>query len=245
MSPIMARWIEGEPRTTIRLAHTAHPRIEGTKVSSRVAGSERFKQFPSGEGDIVLLIEPAATDFTAPTSEALESLTSDAVSLRDATEQEQRAKKAREETKGRIFPVIENHPKLRGLISESRDVKLTATPTHTEIIFDTDKLKESVRSQKRFRKLTSRRVSIEITPRKDMTPEVLRALIEEGLNSLGARVARRSSIITTWIVDDGAVAEMVDSGEITLLPGTRQVQEGLSIKAERFPIKKRKDTKSI
>ncbi len=239
----MARWIEGEPKVTTRPPHTAHPRIEGTKVSPRVTGGERFKEFPVIDGELSLLIEPTATDFIAPSAEVLESLASDAVNLRDATEAEQAAKKEREETKGKISPVIENHSGLRGLTSESRDVKLTATPTHTEIVFDINKLKESVRTQKRFRKLTSRRVAIEVTPRKDMHPDVLRAIIEEGLDSLGARVARRASVTTTWLVDDGAVAEMVSSGEITLLPGTRQVEEGFSLKAERLP-KKRKNIKT-
>ena len=64
----MARWIEGEPKVTTRPPHTAHPRIEGTKVSPRVTGGERFKEFPVIDGELSLLIEPTATDFIAPST---------------------------------------------------------------------------------------------------------------------------------------------------------------------------------
>lgn len=250
MAAIMARWKEGAPLTTTRPPHTAHPRIEGTGVSPKARSGERFKEIPVSEGDLSLLIEPAATDFIAPSAEVLESLTNDAVNLRDATEREEAAKKValdakkdRETIRNTIIPVIKENPNLRGLTSESQDVRLTATPTHTEIVFDINKLRDSVRSEKRFRKLTSRRVLIEVAPRKDMHSDVLRAIIEEGLDSLGARVARRASVMTTWLVDDGAVAEMVSSGEITLLPGTRGVEEGFSLKAEHLP-KRRKNIKN-
>ncbi len=246
----MARFIEGQPVTTTRAPHTAHPRVEGTKVSPRPKSGERFKEFTVVEGELSLLIEPAAVDFTAPSPEVLESLTGDAVLLRDATEREkattkeaQDAKKAREAIRDAILPVIKGNPDLRGLTSSSHDVKLTATPTHTEVVFDIAKLRESVRSKKRFRKVTSRRVVIEVTPRKDMEPDVLQSLIEEGLNSLGSRVARKASVTTVWVVDDVAVAEMAGSGEITFLPDTRKVTEGFNLKAERLPVR-RKNIKS-
>ncbi len=246
----MARWKEGPPQVITRPPHTAHPRIEGTKVSPRIRG-ERFKEFQVVEGELALLIEPTAVDFVAPSAEIIETLANNAVLLRDATEKEEAARKAASNTKKErdglrdtIAPTVEEIPDLRGLFSVSRDVELTATPTQGTVVFDINKLRESVRAQKRFRKLTSRIVTIEFTPRKDMHPDVLKAIVEEeGLNSLGARVARRASITTTWVVDDGAVAEMVDSREITLLPETRRVTEGLSLKAVHLP-KRRKNIKT-
>lgn len=247
----MPTWKEGEPQVTTRPPHTAHPRIEGTKVSPGGRSGERFKEVSVTEGELSVLIEPAATDFIVPPAEVLEVLTSDAVLLRDATEREEAAKKTaldakidREAVRDAIVPVVKKNRNLRGLISESHDVKLTAIPTHTGIVFDINKLRDSVRSERRFRKVTSRRVLIEVTPRKDMHPDVLRAIVEEeGLNGLGARVARKASVTTTWVVDDGAVAEMVNSGEITFLPGTRVVTEGFSLKAEHLP-KRRKNIKT-
>lgn len=247
----MATWKEGQPQTTARTPHTAHPRIEGTKVSPRARG-ERFKEFPVVEGELSLLIEPAAVDFVAPSSEIIETLANNAVLLRDttdlarkATKSKQDADKERDDVRDTITPIVEKIPDLRGLFSVSRDVELTATPTQGTVVFDINKLRESVRAQRRFRKLTSRIVTIEFTPRKDMHPDVLKAIVEEeGLNSLGARVARRASVTTTWLVDDGAVAAMVNSGEITLLPETRRVTEGLSLKAVRLP-KRRKNIKKI
>ena len=246
----MARFIEGPPVTTTRPPHTAHPRVEGTIVSPRPKSGERFKEFPVVEDELSLLIEPAAIDFAVPSAEVLESLASDAVLLRDATEKEEAAKKlaadakkAREGIRDIILPVIKGNRDLRGLTSRSQDVKLTATPTHSSVVFDIDKLRKSARSQRRFRKMTSRNVTVEFTPRKDMDPEVVKVIVEEGLNSLGARVARRASITTTWVVDDGVVAEMVGAGEITLLSETRQVTEGFSLKAERLPVR-RKNIKS-
>ena len=230
----MARWIEGEPQTTTRTPHTAHPRIEGTKVSPRVTGGQRRREFLVIDEEFSLLIKPTGEDFTVPAPEILESLANNAVLLRDATEKEKAGYDEREKAKGEIAPVFKNNPEMRGLISESRDVKLTATPTHHEIVFDISKLRKSARTRKRFSKLTSRRVVIEVTPRKDMDPDVLQTIIEEGLNSLGERVARRASVTTTWVVDDAVAAEMDSSGEITFLPGTRKVKEGLTLKAERL-----------
>ena len=236
----MATWKEGQPITTIRKPHTARPRIEGTSVSSRIKSGERFREFPLPNQDLSLLTEPTVTDFIAPPQEVLESLTKAAVLLRDASEEEGIAREKREAAKEEIMPVIKGNPGLRGLVSEQKDVRLTATPAQSAVVFDADLLRRSVRTQKRFRKLTSKRVMIEVTPRKDMAPEVLRTIIEEGLNSLGARVARRASVTTELVVDDAAVAEMVRSGEITLLPGTRVVTEGFNLKAERSGKRRKK-----
>lgn len=236
----MPEWKEGPPITTTRKPHTARPRIEGTSVSIRTRRGERFEKFPLADQDLSLLIEPSLTDFRVPSPETLESLTQAAVLLRDTSEDEETAKDKREVVKAEITPVIKDNPGLRGLISESKDVRLTATPAQSGVVFSADLLRKSARTQKRFRKLTSQRVVIEVAPRKDMAPEVLRAIIEEGLNSLGARVARRASVETTLIVDDAAVAEMVRSQEITLLPGTRIVTEGFNLKAERLGKRRKK-----
>jgi hypothetical protein len=247
----MARFIEGPPQTTERVPHAAHPRIEGTKVASRARSGERFKEFPITAGELSLLIEPNAVDFFAPPLGTIETLADNAVLLRDMTDREEAIRKAASDAKaeredvrdGEIAPAIKEIPDLRGLFSVSRDVELTATPTHGAVTFDINKLRKSARTERRFRKLTSRRVIVEFTPRKDMDPEAVRAIVEEGLDSLGSRVARKASVITTWIVDDEAVAGMVNSGEITLLPETRRVEEGVSYKAVHLP-KRRKNIKT-
>ncbi len=241
----MARFIEGPPQTTERMPHAAHPRVEGTNVAPRSQSGTRFKDFPVDEG-LFLLIEPAAVDFTVPSPEILESLTGKAVLLRDATEKErtvskeaQAAKKEREDIRDTILSHIEDNPDLRGLVSNPDDVKLTATPTHGEVVYDIAKLKKSARSKRRFMKSTSRRVVIEFVPRKDMPQEVLQAIVEEGLNSLGSRVARKANVTTTVVVHDDVVAQMVDTGEMTLLPDTRRVTEGFTLKATRLPVRRK------
>jgi len=242
----MARWSEGEPVTTLRTPHRVNPRIEGTEVSTGGRGKKRFSSVSVEGKEYNLFVEPAA-EFTTPSAEVLDSLMDNAVKLRDSTESADEARrlasfanKNRDAVRDSVLSVIESSPNLRGIASESRDTKLTATPTQGNVEYDLSKLKKSLRSKKRFMKATSRRVIVEVTPRKDMDPELLRATIDAALNSLGSRVARRASVTTVWIVDDGVVADMVKSGEVTLFEGTRRVDQGFSIKAERFgkPAKK-------
>lgn len=215
---------------TEKRSHVRHPEIKGTEVSPRVNTRNRFETKQTHLEGVVLRVEPGS-EVSLPQS-TTEGFLEDAVNFRKADIEVKNGTKDRVKYKNRILETVEANEGLRGIISEKDDTKLTVTPTEETVVYDAQKLRESM-SKRNYRQVVAKEtVIVEFILPKSVEPEIAEEIIREGLREIGVTVSKRAKIAIKPQVNETLLSQKINNNEVKLLPGARRSRRGLSVKAE-------------
>lgn len=222
----------GGPQERIdRRSHKRSPLTSEPETDSAQASKGRFTLQATHLPGVSLRTEPGF-HLDVPES-VVEALLEDAKVFKEADAIEKAAAKERNARRDRILPLIEDYPGLRGIISETDDMQVTATPSEKKVEWVPDLVRKSLPTAADYHETVTETVIVEFPKPAGRSLEVIESVMADAIQSLGKDILKtgRASITLVSDINERRLASRLKALGRKLLPGARTTTIEFSLSA--------------